>query len=185
LNNLEELKATIDQFIAEKKDIGRAKFIVQQGIRLLKYQGHAMDLRILIGKNGKGKWKAINFYGRYTKGNSTITNHSAGGDVALYEGMVPSLKKAYPQISLPKKSELGNLAIKAGMLIDKEFGLFGEIGMDIAIDEKGKLWIIEANARPDKYIGIKIDNPTGISPQAYSVFEYAKYLTMIRTKEKE
>lgn len=39
-------------------------FIVQQGIRLLKYNGRNMDLRLLMTKNGQGIWEALQHHCR-------------------------------------------------------------------------------------------------------------------------
>jgi hypothetical protein len=176
VEDVEELRAQINKFIEEKQETGRVRFIVQQGLRLIKYNGHNMDLRIHIVKNEEGKWEATNSYGIYSKGNSTITNFCVGGDFNLYERIYPSLKEQHPHILIPTVEEVAMATIMVGTFIEKEFGTFGEIGMDMAIDEKGKLWFIEGNAKPDKYRTPGIDDMNGPAPQALAIFKYAKYL---------
>ena len=34
--------------------------------------------------------------------------------------------------------------------IETEYGSFGELGLDYAVDRNGKLWFIECNAKPGK-----------------------------------
>jgi hypothetical protein len=60
--------------------------------------------------------------------------------------------------------------------IEKEFGPFGEIGIDIAVDKTGKVWLLEANSKPTKLPEQRIEDTAGISPQFLLILEYAKHL---------
>jgi hypothetical protein len=73
LEDLERLKDFVDAFIK------RRKFIIQQGIKLLKVNGRNMDMRIFVVKDGTGEWKCAHIQCRIAKETSTITNYSAGG----------------------------------------------------------------------------------------------------------
>jgi hypothetical protein len=176
LNDINGVKEHIEKFVEEKRALGRVKFIIQQGIKLLKYKGHRMDIRIHIVKNGEGKWQATNYYGIYSKGNSTITNFCVGGDFNLYENLYPEIKEQHPKITIPTQEEIGQITVKVATFIEKAFGPMGEIGMDMAIDENGRVWFFEGNARPDKYRTPGIDDMEGPSPQSVAIFEYSLYL---------
>ncbi|WML33594.1 YheC/YheD family protein [Clostridium sp. OS1-26] len=60
---------------------------------------------------------------------------------------------------------------------EKEFGSFGEIGMDMAVDIYGDIWFIEANTRPDKLPIPRLCDHQEILAEAVNIFEYAKFLT--------
>lgn len=179
-DDLESLKMNVEKFIEDKKKNGRQRFIVQQGIRLIKFDGHNMDFRMHIVKNEQGKWEVTNYYAIHSRGNSKITNFCVGGDIDLYENVYEKLKADHPDIAIPTQEELGKITVKMGTFIERAFGLYGEIGIDMAIDENGKVWFIEGNAKPDKYRTPGLDDMDGPAPQAVAIFQYSKYLAKNR-----
>ena len=171
-----ELKRYIEDFIDEKKTSGRQTFIIQQGIRLIKYNGHSIDFRIDIVKNEEGKWECSNAYGIYSTGNSKITNFCVGGTQEIFKDIYPKVKAMHKNIDLPTEETIMATIEKIGTFIEKSFGPHGEIGIDMALDDTGKLWFIEGNAKPDKSRVPGLDDMEGIAPQALAIFKYAKYL---------
>lgn len=180
VEDVPELKIYIEDFICEKRTLGRKTFIIQQGIRLIKYKGHNIDFRIDIVKNEDGKWETSRSYGIYSSGNSKITNFCVGGTQEQFKDVYPKLKAMHRNIYFPTEETIVATLKKIAIFIEKSFGPHGEIGIDIAIDETGKLWFIEGNAKPDKSRIPGFDDMEGISPQALSIFKYAKYLAKNR-----
>lgn len=166
------------------------RFIVQQGINLLEFQGRKFDIRIVLQKDDSGVWRSNLNACRLAKEKLDITNISAGGELATYEEICSSLTVYEGKV--PSRDELVDAAVNLAAYIEKEFGTHGEIGMDMAIDACGKIWFIEANARPDKFLNQSIvdvfggswlkslnkryADPKVIFPHAASVFKYAKLL---------
>lgn len=171
LNNTEELRTYVESYTEGRK------FILQRGIRLLKYKDSVFDMRVLIIKNDKGKWMTVYNQARIAKSNFTITNYCAGGDVAYYENFYEDLSSSINKVKIPTYDEIGDTTIKLAEYIDKAFGSFGELGMDIAIDITGRLWFIEANTKPDKDLVEGLDDLEGILLQNLAIFQYARYLT--------
>lgn len=189
LDTIDEVQEFVTKFIGSKK------FIIQQGIRLLTFNGRNMDIRIFIMKNEVGKWESIFKGARIAKGKFTITNTRAGGDYAIYEQIYPQLSNQYSSLEVPSAKKLNETSAMLADYIEKELGAFGEIGLDIGIDNKGGIWILEANSKPDKELDPDILDINGkpwiklvpkfykgsiknrtIQPQALAVFKYAKYL---------
>lgn len=206
LNTIQELDFSdfnqVKEFVS--KYTNTDKFIVQQGIRLIKFNGHIMDLRVMIMKGEDGRWKSIFKSCRIAKGKSTITNGAAGGESALFSNIYPLLSSSYSNIKIPTSDQIDEISIKIASYIDAAFGSFGELGLDLAIDTSGQLWILEANAKPDKILekkftsidgGIFIEQifneqqknnnyalkrmstGEGILLQAITTFQYAKFLS--------
>lgn len=171
LNNVEDLRKYVEKYTEEES------FIIQQGIRLLKYHGSVFDLRILTIKDGKGKWKVMSYWGRIAPENFTITNYSAGGGLEYYENMYPHLIHSFPKVEIPEEKEVGRVTLMIAEYIEKAFGRFGELGMDIAIDMEGKIWLIEANTKPNKDLVEGYDDLYGVNLQDACIFEYAKFLS--------
>lgn len=170
LLDMEQLQEFVNKFITRKS------YVVQQGCRLIKYEGRTMDMRVLINKDGSGKWKAIYNLCRITGKDATITNYYHGGRLADYEDIYPNLKRENPNINIPSYDEIVNATIKIATYIEKDYGSFGEIGMDMALDKDGKLWFIEGNAQPDKSPEPGLKKTEGIKPQWLNVLQYAKFL---------
>lgn len=168
--NMEKLRQHVTDFTTDKQ------YIIQQGCNLIKYKGSNIDMRVLINKDGNGKWVVVYNQYRVAAANSTITNYSAGGYMADYDAVYKELKKDNPGITIPKYAEVAEVTIKIATYIEKEYGAFGELGMDIAMDNEGKLWFIEANTKPDKDPEPELEDAEGISPQCLYILQYSKYL---------
>jgi hypothetical protein len=197
LNNIDELEPIIDEFFEEEH------FIIQQGIGLLKYKDCKFDLRIFLQKNGNGIWESLYVSCRIAEKDINITNISAGGEELIYEKAYPVLCASNDINTIPDSNKLTEVSFKIAGYIEREFGLFGELGLDIAIDNLGNIWLLEANAKADKDINenyydlcgnkfmdtvieIKQKQDTNyklhyfnselVYPQALSTFKYAKFL---------
>lgn len=171
INNMKELRDFVEEYTEGHQ------FIIQKGIRLLKYKGRVFDMRIIVIKDSKGKWRAINNWGRIAPKSCTITNYSTGGVLEPYETMYPYLMNSFSEISIPDEKEIERVTILIAEYIEKAFGSMGELGMDIAIDEYGDLWLIEANTKPMKDIIEGYDDFDEIHPQYLAIFQYAKFLS--------
>ena len=146
LNNIDELELIVHEFF-RKED-----FVIQQGIRLLKYENCKFDLRILLQKNENGVWECSYILCRIAEKDVNITNISAGGIALAYEKAYPVLCNSNDINRIPDNKKLTEVAFKIAGYIEREFGLFGELGIDIAIDTIGNIWILETNAKSDKFI---------------------------------
>jgi hypothetical protein len=190
LDSVNEVKEFVNKYIGSKK------FIIQQGLKLLTYKGHSMDIRIFIMKNASGKWESIFKGARIASGDFLLTNIHTGGVYAFYEQLYPQLKEQYSSIKLPTSAELDEASIMIATYIERELGACGEFGIDIGIDTTGRIWLIEANDKPGKRLESKsldiFGNHTAkvipllykgsmkhnkILPQALGIFKYAKFLT--------
>lgn len=169
INSSEDLKKYVEDFVGNKK------FIIQQGVRLLRYEGRPFDLRVLVLKDNKGQWQALNNYARVArKGDHNITSPSLGSDRIFYQDIYPYLSDLISE-AIPDSKDIEDIAIQIASYIDKELGPFGELGIDLATDIYGKIWVLEINTTPRKLK--KLDNQYfDIPPKFTAIFDYAKYL---------
>ncbi len=174
--HLKRCVSSISRLRTEMKTIGLKpdRVIIQQGIRLVKYHNRLMDLRVLMVKDKDGIWNAVYNQVRVAQKGAVITNLSLGGDVMKYSDIYTALKKRYPNI--PSDNEIKDTCMIIARYIEKEFGPFGEIGLDIGLDVTGKVWLLEANSKPSKLPEKVIEDTVGISPQFLMILEYAKLL---------
>jgi len=168
-NGFDQIENLINHFFGDKP------LILQEGIDVLTYKRRRLDLRLLICKNGSGQWQVIYNQANVAKSGATIT--TIGKNYKNYDQVYRYFQKTGQCKSIPTDKKLRKEAIKIAQYIEKEFGSHGEIGMDMAVDRNGKIWFIEANAKPEKLPIPGLEDTKGVSPQFLSTFQYATFLT--------
>ena len=150
------------------------RVIIQRGINLIKYKNRPMDLRVLMVKDKNGIWNAVYNQARVAPKGAVITNASLGGEVMNYSNLYPALIKRYT--GTPSDKQIRGICMTIARYMEKEFGPFGEMGIDIGVDSNGKVWLLEANSKPSKLPEEGIEDTVGISPQFLMILQYARLL---------
>ncbi|GLB58776.1 YheC/YheD family endospore coat-associated protein [Cytobacillus sp. NCCP-133] len=156
-----------------KHQLMKKTFLAQQAIPLQTYKNRQFDFRILCHKNFQDTWKATSAVARVSAEQQFVSNIARGGEmmkpIKIFS-LLSDQKTAIQQLALLKE-----LAVETASIISqKSDGLIGELGIDIGIDNKGKLWIIEANSKPSKNFE---DSCKKIRPSAKALIEYAVSLS--------
>lgn len=140
--------AKLKDFLSRK--INEQTYIVQPYIECKTKNGQAYDFRLHVQKNGEGNWGITSIYPRIGASGTIISNINSGGSVNYLE---PFLKQEYGDeyMNIKRSLEVFSLQLAHHMdeiQIEKFNELIDELGIDVAIDEQGKLWIFEVNWRP-------------------------------------
>ena len=151
-NSLNVLFASIHRILI------RDQYIVQKGIVLLKHNNRPFDVRVMVQKNEKGILNVTGVIGRQAKRNKIVTNYHSGGtplpiDTLLKTHLNDESRKKYIQI-------IERLGIEASTVLGKSYRSKRAFGVDIAIDYKMKLWVLEINTKPDMSIFNTLKNKT-------------------------
>lgn len=126
-------------------------YIVQQGIDLIPYKHAPFDIRIIYQKNGRGEWQVGKKFVRVAPLGSSISNLSSGGQAekldrvfnTLYNGKAGKIKEQNQRINT-----LCHMV--AATLETLDDSIYGELGLDIGIDQNNLPWLIEVNSKPRK-----------------------------------
>lgn len=123
-------------------------FIIQQGIHLVRSEQKPIDFRVHTNKNKDGIWEVTAIAAKIA-GNGSVTTHlNKGGSLKALEEL--------DAISLDTEEmlqKLKNASLKISEALEKQInGIIGEIGFDIGIDRKGRVWLFEANSKPGRSI---------------------------------
>ncbi|CFW96504.1 Endospore coat-associated protein YheC/D [Syntrophomonas zehnderi OL-4] len=133
-------------FLRQKK-----AYIVQQGINLAKYHDSAFDLRIIYQKDHTGNWMISKKFVRVAARGSSISNLSRGGRAEKSKKVLTHILHRNKSLIEEKNNEIKLLCETVACTLEKNCRkLFGELGLDIGIDNNGKLWLIEVNSKPRK-----------------------------------
>lgn len=148
-----------------KKLIGAERFLVQQGIDLIRINGSPVDFRSLLHLKPNGKWRFFGIMGKLAAKNQFVTNHSSGGrPIRLHQALgIPKENGAEWDMRIKEFSILIADAMKL------HFPKITELGLDIAIDTNHKIWLLEANTKPQYQLFKYHSNPRLFAQISYSV----------------
>ncbi|WP_088832797.1 YheC/YheD family endospore coat-associated protein [Paenibacillus tyrfis] len=168
---------------AVKGFFGDREVIVQKAIDLVTISSNRLvDFRAELQRDKQGNIDIVGICVRIGRKNAPITTHS---EAFRYDDY---LKKLFPGYSNQKINVLKN-KIKAFLIdvytgVEKKYGKFGEIGIDFAVDKKGKLWLIECNAQSAKVSIVKAYG-TKARKAFLNPLEYAKKIANTSTNRSQ
>lgn len=148
---------------------GRQDYLLQQSIPLAHYDGRPFDLRALLQKDRQGHW-GITGIGVRVAGPQALSTHvPMGGRIASLSLV---LNQTFGLHQKQIRAKIADTTLKLARYIDQhEEGLLGEMSMDLGIEENGKLWFFEANAKP-----MKFDEPSIRRRSLQNIVDFALYL---------
>lgn len=151
------------------------RYQIQQGLNLIDNNGRPVDFRALVQKNRTGKWNVTSIVARIAGGSHYVSNLARGGSLS-------TVKEAVSRTSLSssvKSSAYANLkhaALDIAQGIESSIPAhFGELGVDLAFDTNGRVWLLEVNSKPSKNDNTPLKD-SKIRPSVKAMLEYSTYL---------
>jgi hypothetical protein len=170
LQKFTSLKKLVNYLFKNKK---LDRYLIQQGIDLIRYENRPLDFRIHTNRDHEGKWRMTALAAKIA-GRGSVTTHLNNG------GMIKTLEELYPEKikreELYKQLEDTVITLSHAIAARTE-GFIGEIGFDIGLDREGHIWLFEANSKPGRAIFShpKLRRQDKLSRQL--AMSYAIYLT--------
>ncbi|HJV44941.1 MAG TPA: YheC/YheD family protein [Bacillota bacterium] len=154
--------------------VKETKYIVQQGLNLNWIEGSVTDFRLLVQKGSDGNWGITGLIGKLGPKRSATSNLHGGGKA------IDPLQFLQQFLPTEKCNELFAECRKIGLVIahylENRFGRLVELGIDLGIDRKGRIWIIEVNPKPGRELFREIGDLSTYRKAVRSPIEYALYL---------
>lgn len=156
-------ESRIQSKIASILQTGNA-YIVQRNIDAARYEGRPFDIRVLLHKDHVNQFGVTHAFARVMEHGHLVSNLTAGGD-----GL--PLRKV---LTVKEITRLKAVALAAAKRLDAALkGPVGELGLDLAFDQKRRLWLVEANSKPY----LKMDPSDPVTQKiAACIVSYAAYL---------
>lgn len=129
---------------------GKRSYLLQKGIMLANTKGRPFDIRVMVQKTNQGKWVSTGLFAKIGRQGKVATNYNQGGTIGYFKPTM--LGAGYSNSEIQKReAHLKQMGVSVGYAFDNHKRGFRELGLDVAIDSKGKPWILEVNTRPQFY----------------------------------
>ncbi|GAB7388658.1 spore coat associated protein YheD [Bacillaceae bacterium] len=156
--------------------IAKKPYLVQQGLSLVKQNGSPVDFRCLVQKNRQGEWGITSIVARTGSANSIVSNIAQGGIMTpAKQALAPSSTWQIARYTSYAKLRQASLTI-AHALEKGVPGHFAELGIDLAVDTNGKIWLLEVNSKPSKTDDTVVEEKKTPRPSVLKLLDYALYL---------
>ncbi|MDF2813957.1 MAG: hypothetical protein K0Q81_157 [Paenibacillus sp.] len=174
--NKQTFPSLVSFFSTISSKFKQTRYQIQQGLQLIEIGGRPVDFRALVQRGSGGEWLVTSIVGRIAGNNHFVSNLARGGSLS-------KVREALEKSSLPASvkrtvyARLKKAALDIANGIEKQVqGHFGELGVDLAVDSNGKVWLLEVNSKPSKNDGTPMSEGT-IRPSVKQTILYARYLS--------
>jgi glutathione synthase/RimK-type ligase-like ATP-grasp enzyme len=164
-------------FAALSGKLKSQRYQLQQGLELISIDGRPVDFRALVQKGSQGAWTITSIVGRIAGAEHFVSNLARGGSLStVTNALAKSSLSPAQRTSAAARLRKSSLDIAKG--IEAQIpSHFGELGIDLAVDRQGKVWLLEVNSKPSKDDNTALANVQSIRPSVKQVVQYARYLS--------
>lgn len=152
------------------------RYQIQQGLNLIEISRRPVDFRALVQKNATGKWIITSIVARTAGSQHFVSNLARGGTLSTVSSAIAksNMTSGMSRLDAAQRLRLAALAIAKG--IDTHIPAhFGELGIDLALDTGGRVWLLEVNSKPSKNDNTPL-NEGKIRPSVRMMVQYARFL---------
>jgi hypothetical protein len=137
----------------------KRRYMVQRRINLATLNGRKIDFRVMAQR--RKTWKVTGKLAKIAGKGFIITNVARSKGYVLPAGSAlnraPSLKS---HSAKRIQSRLDTAALRAAKRLSSYYPWLRTVGFDMGVDKGGKVWIIEANFKPNIYLFRKLKDKT-------------------------
>ncbi|OAS15240.1 YheC/YheD family protein [Paenibacillus oryzisoli] len=132
--------------------------IIQQRIPLATKHGRPFDLRVMVQRHTKSDWQVTGMLAKVAGKGYIITNiRRSGGRVVTVEKAIQGSELQGMQTSA-LLAELRSVALLTANQLGPSYRWVKTMGIDMAFDKQGHVWIIEVNFAPMLGLFLKLPN---------------------------
>lgn len=155
--------------------LGGRRLILQRAVDVLEVNGSPVDLRALVIKDSEGNWQLIDLPVRVGRRGSPVTSTRSGSRIHRLDEFRGLFGFSESQLEELRR-EIVRVVWLTTYALEAEYGSFGELGIDLAVDKQGHVWVLEANAKPGKDTVRLSGDREALTRAFLTPLEYCKYL---------
>ncbi len=157
-----------------RQQMGHVPFLIQEEVPLALYAGCKTDFRVHLCRRNESEWEPVAIAAKVGQRDAVTTHVHSGGQI---ESASVVLDAWYGRKAKTILEQLADRAVAVSQTLCSTLPVqLGELGLDMGIDQNGRIFLFEANAKPGRII---FTHPSlkraGLLSRQY-VLAYAKYL---------
>jgi hypothetical protein len=120
-------------------------YIIQQAIKLKTFENRSFDMRVVLQKDENKQWVRTSIITRFGGAGSVASNIAYGGFAMEGKEAIQKVFDMKEREVFMMEQEIINVCKKACEALNQSLGHYGDLGIDVVIDENKKVWILEIN----------------------------------------
>lgn len=120
----------------------KAPYIIQHSVPLV-HKEKNVDFRVIMQKDAACLWNCTGILARYGDKGSIYTNDFT--KLALGKDALENIFQLSGDKAREKENEIKSICTRACNTIDRAYGDYGDVGIDVVVDANQKIWILEIN----------------------------------------
>jgi glutathione synthase/RimK-type ligase-like ATP-grasp enzyme len=147
-----KLQGTENTYNYIKKLIGSGSYIVQRRISRAKINGRPFDMRVIVQRTRySAKWKVTGKVAKVAGRGYIVSNITRSkGTLLLVKTAIRRCSSLRRLSQKTLQSKLDRIALLSARKLSTLFRYHRIYGLDLGLDKKGHVWIIEANLFPSR-----------------------------------
>ncbi|WP_281885735.1 YheC/YheD family protein [Paenibacillus sp. YYML68] len=160
-------------YAALSRKVKSQRYQIQQGLPLVSVGGRPVDFRALVQRGDGGQWTVTSIVARIAGQDHFVSNLARGGSLTTVKDALKRARSISPSSGLLK---LRRAALQIAKGVEKQIdGHFAELGVDLALDSGGRVWLIEVNSKPSKEDNTPLSAERKIRPSVKTIVQYSRY----------
>jgi hypothetical protein len=152
--------------------VGKRTYMIQEAIALATYKGRPYDLRVSVQRGITGRWQVTGVVGKVAGAGRHVTNVAKGGKVRRTEVLFKNNRFDFETIM----NNIRSASISIMNDLSEKLPHLADVGLDIGIDHRGHIKLIEVNGRDQRYSFKKAKMNATFYRTYETPLQYAKYL---------
>lgn len=136
-----------------KRILNKREFLLQPYLPLVNDLNQPYDIRSLLQKDNKGKWKVVGKGVRQGAPGGIISNLSAGAEVIDFSTWLKTINYQKRAFIL---EEINDILNSLPIILEEHFPPLFELGVDIGIAKDGSIWILDINSKPGRKVLLRL-----------------------------
>lgn len=141
--------AGILRHLAREQVMAVKDFMIQESIDIERIRNRWYDVRVLMQRTRPGSPDLTGMVIRVSNGTVTVPNLDQGGLVMDPEFCFGAMTEN--KSGMERMEKCRRICNALYLRFEEEYGDIGEIGFDLLIDRKDKIWILEINSKPGRW----------------------------------
>lgn len=154
------------------------KYLIQQSVALT-FNNRNVDFRVILQKDESQHWDCSGIIARFGRSGRFYTNDVSS--IGLGKDALRTIFHLDEDAAAEKEKEIISICTAVCRRLDTIYGPSGDMGIDVAVDQNLRVWILEINSlQHHKMAAYLIDDPHMYARVMSRPLEYAKALAGFR-----